>query len=49
MNIVFYVLIILGAIAIYFLSSFLFGTIGSIAVKLAKVFKNNITDEKEKI
>lgn len=48
MNIVFYILIILIAAAIYFLLSFLFGSIGSVAVKLAKTFKNNITDEKEK-
>lgn len=49
MNVVFYILIILIAAAIYFLLSFLFGSIGNIAIKLFNTFKNNITDEKEKV
>ena len=49
MNIVFYVLIILIATIVYFLLSFLFGIIGSVAIKLFNTFKNNITDRKEKI
>lgn len=49
MNIVFYVLIILITTIVYFLLSFLFGIIGSVAIKLFNTFKNNITDKKEKI
>jgi len=49
MNIVFYILILIVVAIIYFLSSFLFGTIGNIAMKLVKKFKNNIIDEKESV
>lgn len=48
MNIMFYILIMLIAAVVYFLLSFLFGSIGDVATRLAKTFKNNITDEKEK-
>lgn len=49
MNIVFYILILIVVAIIYFLSSFLFEAIGSIAMKLVKKFKNNIIDEKENV
>ena len=49
MNPMLYVLILIIAAIVYFLSSFAFKMIGSAAVKLAKIFKNNITDEKEKM
>ena len=47
MNLVFWEIVILIAVLGYFLLSFLFGIIGNIAMKLFKIFKNNITDEKE--
>ena len=47
MNIVFYIYILIIAAIIYFLSSFLFEAIGSIALKLVQIFKDNITDKKE--
>ena len=49
MNLVFQEIVILNAVLGYFLLSFLFGTIGNIAMKLFKIFKNNIRDEKEKV
>lgn len=49
MNIVFYILIILGSMVIYFLLSFLFEAIGNIAIKLVKIFKKNIMDSEEKV
>lgn len=49
MNLVFWEIVILIAVLGYFLLSFLFGTIGNIAMKLFKIFKNNIRDEKEKV
>lgn len=48
MNPILYVLILIIAAITYFLSSFAFKMIGSIAVKLVEIFKNNIIDEEER-
>lgn len=42
MNIVFYVLVLLGAALIYFLLSYAFGFIGKSASNMANKFKENI-------
>lgn len=49
MNLVFWEIVIIITVLGYFLLSFLFGAIGDIAVKLFKIFKNNTTDDKEKV
>ena len=49
MNIMFYIYVLIIAMIIYFLSSFLFEAIGSVVLKLLQTFKNNITDKKENI
>jgi hypothetical protein len=47
-NIVFWILLLLGALAVYFVMSYVFDIIGNVGMKMYKIFNKNLGIKRRK-